>query len=243
MYEEKRLLKQNIRRIYRQVKAMEKRGYRFTRDDSLIKGRKELVKILPKEVLTDLEYAQTIKPKDLYFRSTYTTDSGRFRGIYGKKIEQQERRAIKRSTSKAPIDETRSRLDYEYADDVSSLYETNVIDYLSDSLENWRPIGVWSNWYAARRVQYINRLQAALNAAINRSGEKVIAKRLQQNADRVNTLVDKLIYSDSGSIGTDGQSPLDPDLTELVNIINGETMDMESAAAIGDIFEDEGEDE
>lgn len=253
--------KKEWRRISRFIKSAEKRGYTFP-DNVLPEKPKNPTR-------KELNQLKKITPQQLYKKATYKKGTAQeTTGTEGRTIERKAaatRGARTRRIRKA-IQEEAERIEQEYWDDNASnwsnpirdeFYRDNpeqngtgdggegtanaykTLEYIKEELEVWEPMPYWSVAFADVKRRDKTTLSSMLNGRIAEEGEEVVAKRLQENAERVTALIDQILYG-SGSKEYDlktGRDSVNFAISEMGSIIKGGALTADEARDLQDMQE------
>lgn len=106
----------------------------------------------------------------------------------------------------------------DFSDDT---YET--LRYINNLIDQWSPSGDWNEWYTEQRRSYKNTLKSILDGAINREGREAVARRLQERAQEVIDLVERILF------GSDKQEDVQFYLVEFATILKGSALTAEES--------------
>ena len=106
-----------------------------------------------------------------------------------------------------------------------------VIKSLQEMIANWTPEKHWSDMTAAAKRDDKNTLQSLLNGAIQRDGEKEVAKRLEQNADQNLNNANVILYDSD-------DDRVDFALAAISSVINGQALTAKESAELSEEMED-----
>ena len=246
--EVKKAYQKERRRVQAFINRAGKRGYVFEKNP--------LPKI-PKTVTeASIRALKKLTPDVLYKKSLYIKDTETGDLISGEKGRKIER---KRAAKKAQITkqvqaelnqikaETEAQIEKtQYTQEKSTLPEAPkmvdvVLDNLTEEIEKWTPKGEWTAKFQGIKETDKNILKNILQGAINAQGREAVALRIEENADRLKTLFQEILYG-SGSKEyhlQSGRKQVQLDLQEVAQIIQGRSMTAEEAIRFMDAMEQE----
>ncbi len=109
-----------------------------------------------------------------------------------------------------------------------------VLQNIENMINQWSPQGNWTSSFVAVKEGDKNTVKKILEGAIARDGREAVAKRIEGRAERINELVQYVLYA-SGSrehhFGT-GRNQVNIDLVELSGYINGRSLTAEEAMLV-----------
>lgn len=106
-----------------------------------------------------------------------------------------------------------------------------VIKSLQEMISNWTPEKHWSDMTAAAKRDDKNTLQSLLNGAIQRDGEKEVARRLEQNADLNLNNANVILYDSD-------DDRVDFALAAISSVINGQALTAKESTELSEEMED-----
>lgn len=225
-------------RIKNFIKRAEKRGYTFLKS--------ALPKKLKRPTAKSVEKLASIKPEDLYKKSTYITSKGtKVKGTLGRELERSEssKRAAKTRRLRAEarkqqyqyipspgFEEARRKKDAEdlaFLDtpegrlmfSETEIVYNNIMDKISEAEQDHPKVA--------------QLLREELQAQINEYGRDNVLRALAQAPEEAVQLAESVLnYSGTSGMGMRA-------LYELHNLITGEIMSMEQAQEMESLFEEE----
>lgn len=112
----------------------------------------------------------------------------------------------------------------------------NVLKMIEEYIDEWTPSAHWTDWFIKLKERDKNILHNMLIGAINSEGRDVVAKRLQDNAERVTEILQLILYG-SGNAEVEGATEINFNMTEFSAIIMGRPLTREESIAIADASE------
>ena len=171
-----------------------------------------------------LSAIKAIKPRDIYAQTKYfdplseTFISGAER--YHKEQQQiYQKRKAKRTHNilKNQVGEPPRQI-------------ANVIDNIRDLISRWEG-GSLPDYQATRKERHIGLVTRILNNAIEQDGEATVAARIEANATRLHTVLERMLYGDSKEAEFQG------DLVEFSTLLRGQSLGPLEAQEIADFVE------
>lgn len=107
-----------------------------------------------------------------------------------------------------------------------------VIERIRNIIASWTPQENWSNATVVKKNADRHTLSALLEGAIQRDGEKEVARRLDKNADQNLSYVDIILYNPSDD------DKVDTAISNISDVINGKPLDAEESAQLNEEMED-----
>ncbi len=220
--------KKEQRRIKRFIRSAEKRGYTF---------ESGIVPDMPSRVTTkSLEAIRALRPEQLYKRATYrlTPDvvisgtEGRAleRSIASLKAAETVRKRRERQENDIVDNYYQNRPDYSYTQEPESVSYL-VYNQVREMIDSWIPMDKWSAWFRGVKEEDKNQLNNMLTGAANSEGITTIARRLEQNADKVIALAQAILYeSGGGKKGglSSNRTEIQRDFVEFATILKGSSL-------------------
>lgn len=105
-----------------------------------------------------------------------------------------------------------------------------VLKVFENEIRNWQPDPHWSEFFAEQKRRDRSKAENIFNGAINALGEDVVAANIEDNAERLHQLLDRILY---GSEGRKGPS-IDESLVEFASIIWGRIPSIDEAQEISE---------
>lgn len=107
-------------------------------------------------------------------------------------------------------------------------------------LENFSPKGFWTPSFAEIKENEKGKLERILEGAIRTQGEDVVARRLQENADEINHLIQEILYGSGDKEGNfkDGRTRVNEDLVRFSSIIMGRSLTVSESKDITEYEEE-----
>lgn len=232
------------KRIQRFIRRAEKRGYTF--EDNIIPE-------MPSRVTAkQLERIKALKPEELYKRATYRVPGT------GLNVTGTEGRALERSIASLKAAETVRRRKELYAKIESGYYENFydtydyspepefvsylVYDNVQQMIDSWFPAENWSKWFAGVKEEDKNQLKSIINGAESQYGITEVAKRMEENAERIISLAQSILYESGG--GKKGginsnRNEIQRDFVEFASILKGSALTLQESAELSSMEENE----
>ena len=232
------------KRIQRFIRRAEKRGYTF---------EENLVPDMPSRVTAkQLERIKALKPEELYKHATYKVPNSSV------SVTGTEGRALERSVASLKAAETVRRRKELYAKIESGYYENFydtydytpepefvsylVYDNVQQMIDSWFPAENWSKWFAGVKEEDKNQLKAIINGAESQYGITEVAKRMEDNAERIISLAQSILY-ESGGGKTGGlnsnRNEIQRDFVEFASILKGSALTLQESAELSSMEENE----
>lgn len=232
------------KRIQRFIRRAEKRGYTF---------EENLIPDMPSRVTAkQLERIKALKPEELYKHATYKVPNSNV------SVTGTEGRALERSVASLKAAETVRRRKELYAKIESGYYENFydtydytpepefvsylVYDNVQQMIDSWFPAENWSKWFAGVKEEDKNQLKAIINGAESQYGITEVAKRMEDNAERIISLAQSILY-ESGGGKTGGlnsnRNEIQRDFVEFASILKGSALTLQESAELSSMEENE----
>lgn len=116
----------------------------------------------------------------------------------------------------------------------------NETDYVLKEVErliaDWSPSLHWNEYMAELKQNDKNLLQKVLEGAIENEGRDAVARRMQEHADEIEDLAEKILRS-SGGKGQDGRNEISGAIMRFRNIIYGSIASKEEADKLNEWVE------
>lgn len=217
-----------LQKITRQVKGLQKRGYR-------VPDAAGLNQYLPKDY--------TIK--DIYALSSYVSP------LTGKTITGLERLHQERSASAKRAAQTRITRARLLAQGINpATEEDKTLEHIEQMISQWQRKSEWVRTTKGGKVRDFSdlkekdkdRLSSALSGAIAKYGRANVARRAAQNAEIINILVDQILYGGSGdkkdsSAEQSTNTYMQFEITTVLEILKGGRLDQQEAEYFTDLAE------
>lgn len=230
------------RRINRFLRSAEKRGFSF---------EYKLPKPIKNPTKQDIEKLKAITPQILYEKATFTLPTGEvISGVEGRHYENSQRSKKSASTRKKSKtkQELESSLQRDREEVRNRFYQdrgiepiaspitstTLVLENVLDQIRSWDPLPYWSEFFTEQKISDVGILERMMQGAIRTYGEEEVARRLQDNADRVNNILQNVLY---GSGGRDSQIDINFELVSFANILNGGYLSQTDSAMLTEASE------
>lgn len=191
-----------VKRIQQFKRRAEKRGFSFDIDIPT-----------PKRVTKQaIERLKSLTPEELYKKGQYIDAlTGQIMsGTEGKKLERQ-RAAQKGLETKRK--KKLPKIDY------------TILRNVKKIIGQWSPNAGWSEYWQEEKTKQKNILSKILDGAISQHGEANVAKRLQNHAEEVVFVVEKILYDSK-------DEQINFAMARFASIVKGGTLDMEEAILI-----------
>ena len=211
------------RRIQRFLREATKRGYQF---DFILE---ETIK---NPTLKDIQRLRSITPETLYKTATYTTPEGVvLTGKQGRHYENTQRSKRGAQTKKRKK-EFNEALNADRNNARERFYKSRKIDpetapvpasdvvlqNILEEIRSWDPPLYWSPFFREQKENDKGILERMIEGAISTYGREEIARRLEDNASRVNEIVQNILY---GSGGRQSNIDINFELVSMASILNG----------------------
>lgn len=226
------LWNKEVRRIKSLMREAEKRGFTF---DNIIPDKPYHI------TQADIDNLKSINGKTIYEHATYTDPlTGEdMSGVAGRQLER-SRAAKKGAKNRKQKDETTSQRDdfYRDRDDMgtgtppSQTFE--ILENIREYIRQWAPSSGWTDYFSQVKEHDKNTLERILEGAVAQEGEEAVAKRLEDNANEVNYLLEEILY---GSGGKHGRNQINFDLVRFSAIVMGRALTIEESQELTDIAE------
>lgn len=184
-----------------------------------------LIPEMPSKVTQkSLSAIKAIKPSDIYAQTKYldpiteTLISGGERYQKEQQIAQQKRNAKRsQNTLKNEPNEPPRQI-------------ANVIDNIRDLISRWEGDSL-PDYQIKRKERHIGLVTRILNNAIEQDGEATVAARIEANATRLHTILERMLYGDSKEAEFQG------DLVEFSTLLRGQSLGPLEAQELADFVE------
>lgn len=227
------------RRIQRFLREATKRGYQFdfTLEESIANP-----------TLQDIKRLRSITPASLYKTAIFTTPEGEtLTGEQGRHYENTQRSKRSAQTRKrrkafnnalnADRNSARERF-YESRNiepETTPIIGSDVIlQNVLEELRTWEPSPHWSEFFTEQKFQDKGVLERMMYGAINTYGRDEVARRLEDNALRVNEIVQNVLY---GSGGRRSYIDINFELVSMASILNGGYLSQHESAMLTEVSE------
>ena len=225
-------------RVQHFIKRKEKIGFIFPPD---------IIPPIPEKITRkDVKIYEALTPEKLY-ESSLGRDPITNEILPGL-IARERQKEVKKEAEKATqLNETRDRFYETYhpdaqgegdgGDGASEVYTT--LSTVRDMIEQWSPEPHWAPTFAVVKQGDRNMLRNILESQIVQEGEQAVAKRMQDNAQRIINLSESILYA-SGSDEYDlhsGRSKVSFELAEFAALIKGGPLTPEEARDLHDAQE------
>lgn len=136
----------------------------------------------------------------------------------------------------------------DYVPDEADMIIDNVIDdieYMStlagveEQIDNWQPLANWTPSLEVAKRHDRSVLMSTLAGAIMSEGRDVVAQRLKEKAEEINSLVTEILYASGSKEGNfkDGRTQVNEDLNRFSAIIMGRPLNLEESKRLTEISE------
>lgn len=201
-----------LRGIKSFINRASKRGFRF--DTSILPEK-------PKRITKNkLQNLQDLTPNILYENAQYLNpNTGKIvTGLEGRTLERQK--AAKKGEITKAIKKTKNL----------PMRSTAVLENIRQIIREWSPAPNWSKYWIEQKTRNKNKLELILEETILQDGEQQVAKRLEDNADRIERIVNSILY------GSD-EEQIQFDLVEFATILKGRPLTLSESADLTGIQE------
>lgn len=106
----------------------------------------------------------------------------------------------------------------------------NVIDNIRDLISRWEG-GYLPDYQVTRKERHIGLVTRILNNSIEQDGEATVAARIEANATRLHTVLERMLYGDSKEAEFQG------DLVEFSTLLRGQSLGPLEAQELADFVE------
>lgn len=222
------------RRIQRFLRAATKRGYQF---DFILE---ESIK---NPTLKDIQRLRSITPEKLYKTANYTTPEGVvLTGKQGRHYENSQR-SKKGAQTKKRKKEINDGLNADRNNARERFYKSRkiepetehapatdvVLQNILEEIRRWDTPLYWSSFFTEQKENDKGILERMIEGAISTYGREEIARRLEENASRVNEIVQNILY---GSGGRHSNLDINFELVSMANILNGGYLNQRESAIL-----------
>lgn len=210
-----------VRRIRRFMREAGKRGY--TWEETPIPERPG---VITKKRLTEL---RGLTPSKLYKYAEYRDPATghKYTGLQGRVLERKRAAQKGAQTVKAKKEANKKK---------GPPTKGQVILWnIQQLLQEWVPVSTWSRDFRGWKERDKNILANLIRGAIARDGEEVIARRLQEHAEEVNGIFDRVLYASGNAYVIVGRQGIAYDLNRIAAIIQGFELGERDAILIEDI--------
>lgn len=107
----------------------------------------------------------------------------------------------------------------------------SIIDNVRDLISHWEGGSALPDYQVVRKERHLGLVTRILNNAINQDGEAVVAARIEANATRLHTVLERMLYGDSKEADFQG------DLVEFSTLLRGQSLGPLEAQEIADFVE------
>lgn len=118
--------------------------------------------------------------------------------------------------------------------------DTETLVNVRDEIDNFSAKGFWNQSFSDIKESEKSKLERILDGAIRSQGEDTVARRLQENADEINRLVQEILYSSGSKEGNfkDGRTQVNTDLVRFSQIIMGRNLTVSESEDIAEYEEE-----
>lgn len=172
-----------------------------------------------------LSEIKSIKPKAIYAQTKYfdplteTFISGAERYHREQQIIYQKRKAKR----------TQNKLKNKAGEPPRDI--PSIIDNVRDLISRWEGGSALPDYQVVRKERHVGLVTRILNNAIEQDGEAVVAARIEANATRLHTVLERMLYGDSKEGDFQG------DLVEFSTLLRGQSIGPLEAQEIADFVE------
>lgn len=211
-----------IKRINKFIDTQTKLGFKFP---------ESIVPETPKKITEkSVERLQKITPTKLYEQATYKVpETGEIvSGIVGKKMEMfRQSKAKESATNKKMRGKSISKTGYTSPPTQTAVTLQNV----REMINSWTPLSNWSKNLTEFKEKDKTTLEKILDGAIAKDGERLVAQRLEENSNEVQTIVQEILYGSGSKEGNfkDGRTQVNFDLTRFSAIVMGRALTVEES--------------
>lgn len=210
-----------VKRIQRFMREAGKRG--FTWEETPIPARP---KVITKKRLKEI---RELTPTKLYQKAKYTEPGTghKYTGTKGRELERRKAAKKGAETLKKKKEAAKKRR--------PPTKGQVILWNIQQLLQEWVPVQTWSKQFAGWKERDHNILTNLIKGALERDGEEVIAKRLQDNAEEVNGIIMRVLYASGGEYVVIGRQGIQYDLNRFAAIIQGFELSERDAILIEDL--------
>lgn len=215
-------ISKNRAEFERQQKRLQKIIRQATKKGYIVP--KGLIPEMPSKVTQkSLSAIKAIKPSNIYAQTKYldpiteTLISGAER--YYKEQQIYQKRKAKR---------TQNILKNQAGEPPRQI--ANVIDNIRDLISRWEG-GSLPDYQVTRKERHIGLVTRILNISIEQDGEATVAARIEANATRLHTVLERMLYGDSKEAEFQG------DLVEFSTLLRGQSLGPLEAQELADFVE------
>ena len=222
------------RRIQRFLREATKRGYQF---DFILEES------IANPTLKDVQRLRSIKPETLYKTANYTTPEGVvLTGEQGRHYENtnrsrrsaQTRKRNKTLNNALNADRNNAREKFYESRNIEPerepiLASDVILENILEEIKRWDPLPYWSSFFTEQKQNDKGILERMIDGAINTYGREEVARRLEDNATRVNEIVQNILY---GSGGRKSNIDINFELVSMANILNGGYLSQSESAIL-----------
>ena len=168
---------------------------------------------------------KAIKPKDIYAQTKYfdpLTESF----ISGAERYHKEHQII---YQKRKAKRTQNKLNNKAGEPPRDI--ASIIDNVRDLISHWEDGSDLPDYQVVRKERHVGLVTRILNNAIEQDGEAVVAARIEANATRLHTVLERMLYGDSKEADFQG------DLVEFSTLLRGQSLGPLEAQEIADFVE------
>lgn len=232
-------VKRERRRIQQTVRRLEKKGYSFS---------KSVVPTLPKSITeATLRKYKGIDINYIYKQSVFVSPEGT-------KIPGLEHRSEERIERSRKAAETRKKY---YAsgtqnkagkgkipkeadvviDNIDKQIDAFTIEDVEFQIDEWQIDDRWSRELVLLKHKDVNLLKQALYRAISENGRESVAKRIQDNATTVMSIVASVLYESGSKYHDTGRQGMNAKIQEFYAIISGYALTARESMRLTDTAE------
>lgn len=95
-----------------------------------------------------------------------------------------------------------------------------IIDNIYSEIERFTPSENWSEYWANVKQGHVNTLRNILDSAISNNGRDVIAQNLQNSAENIGEMIERIMYASD-------EEQIEIDLAEFSEIVNGAPLSLD----------------
>lgn len=215
-------ISKNRAEFERQQKRLQKIIRQATKKGYIVP--KGLIPEMPSKVTQkSLSAIKAIKPSNIYAQTKYldpiteTLISGAERYYKEQQIYQKRKAKRTQNTLKNQAGEPPRQI-------------ASVIDNIRDLISRWEGSSL-PDYQVTRKERHIGLVTRILNNSIEQDGEATVAARIEANATRLHTVLERMLYGDSKEAEFQG------DLVEFSTLLRGQSLGPLEAQELADFVE------
>ena len=232
-------VKRERRRIQQIVRRLERKGYSFS---------KSIVPTLPKNITeATLRKYKGIDINYIYKQSVYVSPEGTIVSGLERRAEERHERSQKASETrkkyyasgthnKAGTGKIPKEADV-VLDNIEKQIDVFTIEDIEFQINEWLIDDRWSRELVILKNKDVNLLKQALDRAISENGREAVARRIQENATKIMSIVSSVLYESGSKFHDTGRQGMNAKIQEFYSLISGHSLTARESMRLTDTAE------